>query len=155
MSCFYFRTYHVIFSVTVNDSLMNECLIENFINYFLRDWRRFPNHKGTIKICDLKKVTWECDYLCPVILIYFFKKRKRAHYARLVRICMICVQNNGDLLFFGFQTWGRVDLVVLHQLRWWLMDPFVRVLFCWRQLEGLKYLYVEYSKDTVFWGLTN
>jgi hypothetical protein len=86
VSCFYYHTHHVIFSVTVNDSLMNECLIENFINYFLRDWRRFPNHKGAIKICDLKKVTLECDYLCPMILIYFFKKRKRAYYARLLRI---------------------------------------------------------------------
>jgi hypothetical protein len=88
VSYFYFRTHHVIFSVTVNDSLMNECLIENFFNYFLliHDLRRFPNHKGAIKICDLKKVTWECNYLCPMILIYFFKKRKRAYYARLVRI---------------------------------------------------------------------
>jgi hypothetical protein len=81
--CFYFRTHHVIFSVTVNDSLMNECLIENVINYFLHDWRQFPNHKVAIKICDLKKVTLECDYLCQMI---FFKKRKHAYYARLVQI---------------------------------------------------------------------
>jgi hypothetical protein len=77
--CFYFCTHNVIFSVTVNVSLINECLIENFINFFLCNWRRFPNHKGTIKICDLKKVTWECDYLCPMILIYFFLRKESVH----------------------------------------------------------------------------
>jgi hypothetical protein len=61
-------------------------LIETFTNYFSRDWRRFPNHKSAIKICDLKKVTLECDYLCPMILIYFCKKGKRAYYARLLQI---------------------------------------------------------------------
>jgi hypothetical protein len=102
------RMHHVIFSVTVNDSLMNECLIENFINYFLRNWRRFPNHKGAIKICDLKKVTWECDYICPMILIYFFKEKKACILCTtLANMSMICVQNNGDSYFFGFQTQGE------------------------------------------------
>jgi hypothetical protein len=64
---------------------MNKCLIENFLNYFLRDLRQFSNHKGTIKICDIESYVGVWLFM-PNDPDLFFKKRKRAYYAQLVRI---------------------------------------------------------------------